>query len=188
MIVTVVIPFGGHAPDRRDALAQVVSFYREHFPDWHIRINISHERPFNRARTVNRGVRFAPAAMVVINDADSLCEPARIREAVRVAKHERAIVQAFTRYVKLDETGAHCWEQEPTWNHGCVAVRRSVFLDAGGYDEGYRGWGYEDLDLNLRLDLLRVPGTLTHLWHEPAPMNEENQLRYWAKSSGEIPA
>ena len=37
---------------------------------------------------------------------------------------------------------------------GCLAVRRQVFLAAGGFDRGFRGYGHEDEEISLRLWLL----------------------------------
>jgi hypothetical protein len=45
---------------------------------------------------------------------------------------------------------------------GLLALRASLLKQAGGFDEMFRGWGYEDLELRLRL-LLRCkakPGRL----------------------------
>lgn len=45
-----------------------------------------------------------------------------------------------------------------------LAVKRSAFLNAGGFDEGYVGYGFEDRDLILRLalegEVKWVPGAL----------------------------
>jgi GT2 family glycosyltransferase len=37
---------------------------------------------------------------------------------------------------------------------GCAMVKRSVFLQLGGFDEGLRIWGHEDVELSLRYWLL----------------------------------
>lgn len=34
---------------------------------------------------------------------------------------------------------------------GCMAVRKSVFDAVGGFDHGFRSWGYEDVELSLKL-------------------------------------
>ncbi len=54
-------------------------------------------------------------------------------------------------------------------SQGCSAVRRDLFLELGGLDERFSGWGYEDLEFNGRADeagvTRRLPGELRHLWH-----------------------
>jgi GT2 family glycosyltransferase len=52
---------------------------------------------------------------------------------------------------------------------GCLMVRRAAFDEVGGFDPAYDPYGYEDLDLSLRLgeagwDCLYVPDALA--WHE----------------------
>ena len=52
---------------------------------------------------------------------------------------------------------------------GCTMVRRSAFEQVGGFDPGFDPYGYEDLDLSLRLidagwRILYVPQALA--WHE----------------------
>jgi len=54
-----------------------------------------------------------------------------------------------------------------------LGVDRDDFVRVNGYDERYRGWGEEDVDLAVRLHRLGLRcgwpgphGTLLHLWHE----------------------
>ena len=56
---------------------------------------------------------------------------------------------------------------------GTIAVRRSVFFEIGGFDEGFVGWGGEDDEFYDRCGARRhcrfgyLP--LVHLWHAPQP-------------------
>jgi glycosyltransferase involved in cell wall biosynthesis len=34
---------------------------------------------------------------------------------------------------------------------GCFAVSRNVFFDVGGFDKGFRVWGYEDVEISLKM-------------------------------------
>lgn len=34
---------------------------------------------------------------------------------------------------------------------GCFAVSRNVFFDVGGFDDGFRVWGYEDVEISLKI-------------------------------------
>ncbi|AEG17008.1 glycosyl transferase family 2 [Desulfofundulus kuznetsovii DSM 6115] len=34
---------------------------------------------------------------------------------------------------------------------GCLAVSREVFLEVGGFEEGFTGWGYDDVEFSLKL-------------------------------------
>lgn len=60
---------------------------------------------------------------------------------------------------------------------GLLLVTREAFDGVGGYDETFRGWGYEDTNFNLRVMRAygwdRIPGNAWHLWHG----REENRPR-----------
>lgn len=55
---------------------------------------------------------------------------------------------------------------------GIVALPRALWERIGGYDEGFRGWGYEDSALLAAAQALGNPpkwiadGFVFHLWHE----------------------
>lgn len=34
---------------------------------------------------------------------------------------------------------------------GCMAVSRDVFFDVGGFDTGFKRWGYEDVELSMKM-------------------------------------
>lgn len=177
----VIIPYGGADIYRLDCLTTVLCFYADGFPDWPIRVAPG-PLPFNRARVVNEAVRTSDAEIVVMNDADTLASAEQVREAVRLAEEAPGFVWAYTLYLRLGRTVT---EQSRDWrdaltapadwgmvnagSQGCSAVRRDWFLQLGGLDERFAGWGYEDLEFNARADATgtsrRVPGELRHLWH-----------------------
>ncbi len=70
----------------------------------------------------------------------------------------------------------HSWDGVKTCNLG---IWKEDFFEVNGFDEAYRGWGYEDSDLVIRLLNLgvgRIDGRLGlgvfHLWH---PIAERSQ-------------
>ncbi len=78
--------------------------------------------------------------------------------------------------------------QPNTWRgvKGCnFAVWKSDFDEVKGFDEAYRGWGYEDNDLALRLirngarkKTGRFAVPVFHLWHEQRPQDELSRSRF----------
>ena len=60
---------------------------------------------------------------------------------------------------------------------GCnFSVSREALLNVNGFDESYRGWGYEDSDIGVRLinsgmriKSLRFAAPVLHLWHPEEP-------------------
>jgi hypothetical protein len=56
----------------------------------------------------------------------------------------------------------------------CMVIPRAVWDDLGGFDERFRGWGFEDMALQSIVVGLygheRIDGDVYHLWH---PRSEE---------------
>jgi GT2 family glycosyltransferase len=74
-----------------------------------------------------------------------------------------------------------------------ATVPRAAFERVNGFDETFRGWGEEDLDLGLRLQLagLRPRGVIAasrvlHLHHEPAARGETNRDYYRRPRKGQF--
>jgi hypothetical protein len=205
--VAVIVPYGSGDPHRNAAAEIVQGYYACEFPTWRLAWHGSAhlgDAPFSRAEAINQAARHITAAdLLVINDADSLCEPDRVREAVELAAAAPGLVRAYTSYRRLTREATEAlrpagyldafqgpfeWEMENAHAHGCVAVRRECFEQVGGYDPKFRGWGYEDLAAEMLYDAhwpdRRTPGLLAHLWHPPAsdgPGVKENEQLYYER-------
>lgn len=62
---------------------------------------------------------------------------------------------------------------------GAFLVRKTLYLEAGGENEAFYGWGLEDQERIRRLFILGIPvtrveGSLFHLYH---PRNENSRYR-----------
>jgi GT2 family glycosyltransferase len=81
------------------------------------------------------------------------------------AKGRRSLIYEFLRH-----------PTKPRLAGNNVGIWRSDFVRINGYDENFRGWGWEDDDLGWRLraagvrirSILRWTNTF-HLWHPPDP-------------------
>lgn len=85
---------------------------------------------------------------------------------------------------------------------GVMAVPRALWDAAGGFDERFVGWGFDDLAVWMALDTLgggyhRVPGRIAHLWHpqdrslrEDAPTHGPNMVLWerYKQANGRRPA
>lgn len=161
-------------------------------PGWELVIAGDKRRPFYKTRAVNAAVEKLATGILVLNDADSVCPFAQVRAAAEMAAADHGLVFAFTRYVRLDEHGKRTDQEFGGDSHGCIAIRRSDFLELGGYDESFVGWGPEDQDFNLRAGLRwpirRVPGDIEHIWHgerrpddSPTDSDEREVGANWAR-------
>lgn len=58
-------------------------------------------------------------------------------------------------------------------------IKKSTFLEINGMDVRYRGWGYEDFDLERRVvkkcKIIELNGAAIHLYHQKANLNKMNE-------------
>jgi N-terminal domain of galactosyltransferase len=149
------------------------------------------EGPFNKSWAVNVGVEVArmPADLVCVLDADILVDRHFVRRNVERFDHPAAGAHLpFRDVLYLDERSTRlaidrrCRDGLPAVPlesvrgflvrrapGGCVWLRRDVFETVNGFDERFEGWGGEDIDFVLRLQLAAAvhfyDDALLHLWH-----------------------
>lgn len=181
MNIEVILPFYGEDPLRvRNMLA-----VQKHLDGFGLprRVPLGMFASPGKARNVAAAHSWE-ADVIVFNDADTVCPPDQIREAVRLATEQPGLVFAYDLYVRLSETATSVYVDDlsldpmemsidatftSSGSMGCVAISRECFDQVGGFDESYQGWGYEDLDFAHRCAALwpnrRVSGPVYHLWH-----------------------
>jgi GT2 family glycosyltransferase len=144
-----------------------------------------------RAAACNHGVRLANAEIVVLLDDDMepypTCLAAHLRAhadrshlgvvgGVPIPNHERASPTAafvrakFNRHLtRLAEPG-HQFSLRDFYS-GNFSIRRTLFLALGGFDEEFKIYGNEDLELSIRLlragvSLMYVPEACARQWYD----------------------
>jgi hypothetical protein len=127
------------------------------------------ERLFNKCRAHNAGAWRAireGADYLCFLDADTIVEPG-FHDWIRAeARPDRFLIAGL----RPDGTDM------PSMT-GLLVVHREAFRQVGGFDEDFRGWGGEDIELRLRLyflgglDYASVPLTLAR------PIPHDNLLR-----------
>ena len=154
-------------------------------------------RPFNKSWVVNVGVERSPrsARLVCVLDGDILVDRDFVRRNVERFEYPAAGAHLpFRDMLYLDDRSTRlaidrrCRDGLPAVPleivrgflvrrspGGCVWLRRDVFEAVNGFDERFEGWGGEDLDFVLRLQLATAihfyDDPLMHLWHPPTPLN-----------------
>ncbi|MCU1349574.1 MAG: glycosyl transferase, partial [Acidobacteria bacterium] len=141
--------------------------------------------PYNRAWTLNAGVRLARGRVVVLHDNDMLVPRryaaellARVRDGARFLDLKR-----FTFYLPDEETARFFSGQRlrpapstvvQNLRGASVAATHEAYLAIGGFDEEFVGWGGEDNDFWERAethggvyDFGYLP--FVHLAHPPQP-------------------
>lgn len=181
-----------HRPDhgQRDRLFEYVlrAWYAAGVPVFTGRANV--EGPFNVAAAFNDAFRCAASwgfRKVAMFGGDHVPQPGALRHAeglldgqpwlplfAHTGGYSQANTEAILRGAPVANAGFDSMVGMCT---GILAVRADVWRDVGGMDERFAGWGAEDTAFRAALSTLHgerepLPGTLGHLWHEPAPRAE----------------
>lgn len=196
MKAAVCIPFRADTPERQANFEAVTAWWEAMPFDWPVYVADSSPGVFNRSQARNRAADQAHGAdAFIFGDADTIGTPASIDRAVDIACRSTAVVWPFNRFEGLSERSTERWlagdrtglkvvKAKQTAPGGIVVVARRAFEALGGFDEGFVGWGYEDVAFATAAETLlahrRITGTITHLWHPYDPTRTTRDPNYQA--------
>ncbi|WP_019853406.1 galactosyltransferase-related protein [Actinopolyspora mortivallis] len=171
--VAIVVPWRCSGPERLGNLSHVVNHLARILPDCPLYLSDAPEYGiFNRSAARNRGVHSARAhgfAVVVVCDADILVDPEGLYAAL-ASSEEHRLHLPYTRCLLCDSSGETVYEY-PGSVGGVWVIACAAYLEVGGCDPRFLGWGYEDTAFWRTCDTLlgtvRHEGTIRHLWHPP---------------------
>jgi hypothetical protein len=156
---------------------------------------------FNRSAAVNLAARLAGDwDVAIIIDSDVICDPNRVKEAVAIAAETGSMVLPHDERLDLSQSATAravegaldlfgpMPERDPmrhrivhraynaTNGHpsvsSVVVISRRQWDTIGGFDEKFRGWGYEDTAFAAAAEtfggVVRMTGVVWHLWHPTA--------------------
>lgn len=158
--VSVIIPWRP-APSRVPAFRAVTGWYAREFPEFTVSTIDTEDEVFVLAACRNRGIAAAGEDdVVVVNDADTIPEPAALREAIAAARTSGLVHLPYTAYHWLGAGGTaqyfggtdpeDCeFELVRGACSGVYVTTPRTWAAHGGQDERFRGWGYEDAAWNL---------------------------------------
>lgn len=196
MNVSVLIPYRPFDNYRREHILRFVKHRMElGFPDWEIVFGIDDPNdltePFNRSRALNEAARNSYGDVLLICDADTICNETYLWQALKMIESGASWVFPYEMYYNLNQAYSdkilgqmadRQWKRPSDTDvefaldyvvSGMLMVRRDLFETVGGFDEKFIDWGYEDDAFNLMLTAFggesqRVPeGFVTHIWHPP---------------------
>lgn len=212
-MISIVIPFRSQDNDRDVLLDYVVERYSGFWPDAEIIVSDCEGERFNRSAARNRGVEASSGDTLIIADADTITDKKNLEVGTSIVGTTNRWVlpyndrgywnlnHDFTRYVLNHDPLADVSyrDTEFGWNHrieswaGILIMPREAFDAVNGYDERFKGWGYEDNAFRLALDVLwgsylRTDGDVYHLYHAVAegttfdsPDIDYNRTRFYER-------
>ncbi|MEQ1698722.1 MAG: glycosyltransferase [Ilumatobacteraceae bacterium] len=185
--VSIVIPFKTDDGPRATIFQWVTGWWQAALPAAELIIEHSLDEPFCLAAARNRGAARATGDVIVIADADMVCEREALVQAVAHVRRHGGWALPYDVLDLLDEPTTAAVlatppdpsvalhddgvaERNPNSVSGVVVVPRDGWTAVHGQDERFLGWGYEDLAFQQALDTLwgplqRIPARLVHLHH-----------------------
>lgn len=117
----------------------------------------------------NRGINEARGEIIFLTDADMVADPNLLREHLTAhTRHPNAIFEGLT--LNPEDTGLKGWRpyikerlrpgQKLKWAYflsGNLSIKKKTLQGTGMFDEGFAGYGWEDIELGYRLSLSKVP-------------------------------
>lgn len=191
MEVVVIVP---RRPDPwRDRLWRYVRAHLSRSVEWEVAEGFSEEGPFNKSAAINSAAR-RPWRVAVILDAETVVDGPRLRAAVNAARqgllvvphdHFRSLTRRGTNEVlqgkALPEEAPVRWVRRET-KGSCLCIGRELWEEVGGFDERFRGWGFEDAAFYAACRQLagvhRIGGPVHHLWHPRSPEKDPRKPDY----------
>lgn len=194
MRTVILVPRRAHL--ERDKLwAWARARWEAHFPELAIYEGHHEDGPFNRSMAVNRASRRADLDgrwdLAVVIDADIFIRRSQLLAALETAERTGRVTWAHRRWrglhrdwttrilndrrdfgpeVDREDMDILVERTNPISWSCCVVFPRAVWDSMGGFDERFRGWGFEDMAIqSLVVGLYgheRIEGDVYHLWHD----------------------
>lgn len=142
--------------------------------------------PFNTSKACNNAFKMSTSNWLVTTGADVIPDFTMVETGLYVARRDgRRWVPLGnqTEYFNAEATERildhRKWWTEATdpqytvpFQTGIMLIRRDLYLETGGHDERFEGWGGEDAAFRRSVHVLGgdsepVPLTLRCLWHDP---------------------
>ena len=201
MNVVILVP-RRDGQEHRDRLWRFCrAWWSNDHPDWPIIEGHHDVGPFNRAAAINAAAAAAGDwDVAVIIDSDVLVSADRVRWAVQNAFETNHFSMPHDERVMLTERGTEkvlggyrgSWDVkgilERTYKGECscaIAVSRKLWDAVGGFDEGFSGWGWEDVAFVCAAETMTgdrdvAEGRLYHLWHPTSYGNNPKEPTFIA--------
>lgn len=196
--ISILVPFKSDGGYRDRNWDWVKKRYASLMPNAEICIGNYDLEPFSRASAINNAAKLATRDIFIIADSDIIFDINQIAKAI-LGLADFAWIIPYTRlnYLTLEQTNSlqqmkpsviinninftGYKERDCKFIYGGISiVPREYFEKVGGFDERFKGWGFEDDAFQRSLDALcghhnRIRTSLWHMYHPPAPRNNKEK-------------
>lgn len=209
MKVVILIPRRADNGRRDQIWAWVKARWQTEQPEWKIFEGVHNDGPFNRSLAINRAAKKAGKwDVAIIADSDSFVGKPSIDAAVSLCVKSGQMTLAYDRfcYLSFEMSNAVMAGYQGDWYPGVewympgtcssmVVVTRKIWDEAEGFDEGFIGWGMEDVAASHKFQtfgggLQRVHGECWHLHHPTAPHTHDDtnvpRMERYSKASYDV--
>lgn len=152
---------------------------------------------WNRARALNIGIQRTRGQTILCTDADMVfaedflatileVHDERPQTMIHCGCHDLPddVPEQHWSLDDLDELHAQATRRPTRGTGACQAAPREFFFDVRGYDERFRFWGYEDLDMTsraacygLEVEWISERTFMLHQWHPSVKLDRNLQRR-----------
>ncbi len=168
---------------------------KKYFPDFqtgNLRYDFIQDRNlfFHKTKYINRLIELAATRFIAVWDADAIVPPDQILESAVILRRGDTIMSIpyDGRVYVCDQYLSELFKKVPGIEillklasslplmygyhstGGAFMADREKYLETGGENENFLGWGPEDVERVKRMEVLNLPvhfsnGPLFHLWH-----------------------
>lgn len=198
--ISILIPYKSDGEYRDRSFIWVIKRYEALMPNSEICIGTCDTKPFCKSSAVNNAAKLATRDIFIIADVDLVFDLNQIAKAILGLTSSTWIIPYTTlNYLTLEQTKTlqqmkpsviinninftGYKERDCKFIYGGInIVPREYFEKIGGFDERFKGWGFEDDAFQRSLDALcgphnRIKTALWHMYHPPAPRNNKEKNR-----------
>lgn len=191
--ISILVPYQSDGGYRDRNWYWVKKRYETLMPNAEICIGNYDNEPFSRSIAINNAAKLATRDIFIIADSDIIFDMNQIAKAIlALCDFTWVIPYSIINYLTLQQTnrlqkmksdviinniGFTDYVKSNYYNVGGITIlKREHFEKVNGFDERFKGWGYEDNAFQRAMDTLcgpygRVNNSLWHMYHEPAPQN-----------------
>jgi len=162
------------APYSKDSVEREINMkrFKEHYSKFiGAKVNIV-ENYDSRAAAFNSAIKKSTCKFIAIADIDAIINFNQINNAIDMINRNQAdMVYPFDKVYNWHPNYSITDDWPKNYTRGLmIIIRKDKFLEFGGENENFRGWGYDDEEryyraLNHGYRVGRVSGTCLHMMH-----------------------